>query len=196
MRELERLLLDASPAARRRNVVVAHGFGGIGKTQLAVEFARSHQHRFTSIFWLDGSSEARLKQSFVEAMARLPQSELTGEGAEALKQSQPDTDVAVRECLQWLSLSSNPNWLLIFDNVDRDFHDKDDPQAYNVKNYFPHPDHGSILITSRLASLSRHGSGVKVGTVAAEQALAILENSAGKVVESKCIAIDRDTGFP
>ncbi|PVH90847.1 hypothetical protein DM02DRAFT_636518 [Periconia macrospinosa] len=185
MRELERLLLNASTAARRRNVVVAHGFGGIGKTQLAVEFARSHQHRFTSIFWLDGSSEARLKQSFVEAMARLPQSELTGEGAEALQQAQPDTDVAVRECLQWLSLPSNPNWLLIFDNVDRDFHDKDDPQAYNVKNYFPHLDHGSILITSRLASLTMHGSGIEVGTVAAAQALAILENSAGKVVESK-----------
>jgi hypothetical protein len=124
-------------------------------------------------------------------MARLPQSELTGEGADTLKQAQPDADVAVRECLQWLSLPSNPNWLLIFDNVDRDFHDKDDLQAYNVKNYFPHLDHGSILITSRLASLSTHGSGVKVGTVAAAQALAILENSAGKVVESKPVIVDR-----
>lgn len=191
MEELERRLISNRAATRRRKVVVLYGFGGIGKTQLAVEFARSHQHRFSSVFWLDGSSETRLKQSFIEAMARLPQGELTGEGAETLKQARPDADVAVRECLQWLSLPSNPNWLLIFDNVDRDFHDKNDPQAYNVKNYFPYLDHGSVLITSRLASLSTHGSGVKVGTVAATQALAILENSAGKIVESKPVNIDR-----
>jgi hypothetical protein len=43
-----------------------------------------------------------------------------------------------------------------------------------------------ILITSRLAGLQRRlGSGVKVGTVSAEQARAILENNAGRVIEGK-----------
>jgi hypothetical protein len=85
---------------------------------------------------------------------------------------------------------------LIFDNVDRDKDDKDDPQAYQVKNSFPHLDHGSILITSRLASLSTHGSGDKVGTVAAAQALAILENSAGKAIESEPVIVNRGSGCP
>jgi hypothetical protein len=190
MAAVEQLLLDASPATssatrRRRKVVVVHGLGGIGKTQLVVEFARKHHHRFSVVFWLDGSSEASLKQSFVDMAQRLPRSELTVEGAAQLSDATVEADVAVRECERWLSISSNVHWLLLIDNIDRDHYDQEDPQAYNVQAYFPHADHGSVLITSRLASLQRLGSGVKVGTVAAKQARAILENNAGRVVEGK-----------
>lgn len=164
---------------------MAHGPGGIGKTQLAIEFARKHTASFSGIFWLDGSSEASLKQSFVEVAKRLPRDELTADGVEMVKQSAVDVDVAMRECLRWLSQPSNYRWLLIIDNVDRDYHDRSDLQAYNVKEYFPQADHGSILVTSRLAALRTHGSGVKVGTVGPEQARAILEINAGRVVEGK-----------
>ncbi|OCK93483.1 uncharacterized protein K441DRAFT_138030 [Cenococcum geophilum 1.58] len=45
-----------------------------------------------------------------------------------------DIDVEVQECLWWLFLPSNRHRPLIFDNVDRDYHNKDDSQAYNVKD--------------------------------------------------------------
>lgn len=185
MYALEKVLIGPPPATTRRNVVVAHGLGGIGKTQLAVEFARKHQGQFSAVFWLDGSSEASLKQSFISMAQRLPRSELTADGAALLSEAAVEADVAVRECQRWLSISSNAHWLLIIDNVDRDHYDQGDPQAYNVQAYFPHADRGSVLITSRLASLQRLGLGVKVGTVAAEQARAILESNAGRVVEGK-----------
>ncbi|PSN58895.1 hypothetical protein BS50DRAFT_317756, partial [Corynespora cassiicola Philippines] len=196
MQELERLLVDKTHATARQKVVVLHGLGGIGKTQLSVEFARRHHHAFSSVFWLDGSSEASLKQSFAGIAQRLPQTELTADGVEMLKRSTIDVDVAVRECLRWLSLPSNQDWLLIFDNIDRDFHDKGDLQAYDVKVYFPKADHGSILITSRLANLQRQGSGVRVGTVNTEQARAILENSAGRAIEDADVILQRLSGLP
>jgi hypothetical protein len=183
MCKLERLLLDNPATTRRQKVVLLYGLGGIGKTQLAVEFAREHHGRFSSVVWLDGSSEASLKQSFAAMVPRLPRSELTADGVEMLKHF--DVDVGVRECLRWLSLPTNRHWLLIFDNVDRDFGNAEDPQAYNVEAYLPSTDHGSVLITSRLARLQRHGPGVKVGTVNAEQARAILENNAGRTIEGK-----------
>lgn len=182
MQKLERFLLDNSSAKSRRRVVILYGLGGIGKTQLAVEFAREHQHRFSAIFWLDGSSKARLKQSFVNMAQRLPCVDLAADVVQMLKHSTIDADAVVRECLRWLSRPSNHHWLLIVDNVDRDHYDQEDLQAYNIKEYFPNADHGSILITSRLASLQTLGSGVKVGTVVAEQARAILENNAGRVI--------------
>jgi hypothetical protein len=190
MAAVEQLLLETSPAtspatSRRRKVVVVHGLGGIGKTQLAVEFARKHQHQFSAVFWLDGSSEASLKQSFVAMTQRLPRNKLVTEGAALLNDAAVEADVAVRECQRWLSIQSNPHWLLLIDNVDRDHRDQGDSQAYNIQTYIPHADHGSILVTTRLSSLQRLGVGVKVGTVAAEQARAILENNAGRVVEGK-----------
>jgi predicted alpha/beta-fold hydrolase len=74
MAAIKQLLLEASPTAlfttspttrRRRRVVVVHGLGGIEKTQLAVKFVRKYHYSFSAVFWLDGSSEASLKQSFV-----------------------------------------------------------------------------------------------------------------------------------
>ena len=190
MAAVEQLLLETPPASlpairRQRKVVVVHGLGGIGKTQLAVEFARKHHHRFSAVFWLDGSSEASLKQSFVDMVQRLPRSELMANSAGQLSDAAVQADVAVSECQRWLSIQSNPHWLLLIDNVDRDHHDRGYSQAYNVQAYFPHADHGSVLITSRLASLQRLGLGVKVGTVAADQSRAILENNAGRVVKGK-----------
>jgi hypothetical protein len=74
---------------------------------------------------------------------------------------------------------------VIFDNVDRDYPNANDSQAYNVKKYFPDADRGSILITSRLASLQVHVSGIKIEMVNTEQARAILQNNAGTAVEGE-----------
>ncbi|KAF9728645.1 Nephrocystin-3-like protein 2 [Paraphaeosphaeria minitans] len=180
MQKLEQLLLKNTGLVSRRRVVVLHGLGSIGKTQLVIEFARKHHHRFSSVFWLDGASEASLKQSW----------------GEVLKLSTIDINMAVRECLRWLSLPTNQHWLIIFDNVDRDYHDKDDVQAFSVKTYFPSRDYGSILITSRLASLRRLGSGLKVETVETEQARAILESNAGRIFDDADIVLERLNGLP
>ncbi|KAF1360965.1 TPR-like protein, partial [Lizonia empirigonia] len=198
---VEQILLEASPpisptTKHRQKVVAVYGLGGIGKTQLAVEFARKHHHRFSAVFWLDGSSKASLEQSFVDVAQRLPRDELTADGAARLSEAAVEADVAVRECQRWLTMPSNRHWLLIIDNVDRDHYHYNDPQAYNVQTYFPHADHGSILITSRLPSLQRLGAGVKVGTVAAEQARAILENNAGRVVEDAEVVFELLHGLP
>jgi hypothetical protein len=187
MRKIKQRLLEERSMASRRKVVVVHGLGGIGKTQLAAEFAREHHESFSSVFWLDGSSEASVKQSFARIFQRLPQDELAVAGVEMLQRSTVDVDTAIRVCLQWLSLSSNRHWLLIFDNVDRNYKDKDDLQAYDMKQFLPHADHGSVLVTSRLASLRKYGLELKVGILNAEQARAMLDNNAGKVVEGKLI---------
>ncbi|CAA9962752.1 hypothetical protein PTMSG1_06126 [Pyrenophora teres f. maculata] len=143
-----------------------------------------------------GPSRTICCQRCQQAQERLPRSELTADGAQMLSQATVEADVAVRECQQWLSMSSNSHWLLIIDNVDRDHRDRDDLHAYDVKACFPHADHRSTLITSRLASLQRLGSGVRVGTVATEQARAILENNAGMEVEDADVVLELLHGLP
>jgi NB-ARC domain len=188
MQQLEQFFHRTQPSSSRRHqVFVVHGLGGIGKTQLAVEFARKHHARYSAVLWLDGSSYDRLRQSFVKVAHRLPSKQLTADTREALSQSNINVDIVIGGVWQWLDLPTNRDWLLIIDNVDRDplYRDKD-PQAYKVEEYFPSADHGSILITSRLASLARSSGGSrKLGKVSDKQATAILESNVGKSVPGK-----------
>ena len=55
MQEMERNLLPGSKSTRRK-LFILRGLGGIGKTQLAVEFMRRQQDNLTAIFWLDGGT--------------------------------------------------------------------------------------------------------------------------------------------
>lgn len=169
----------------RRKTFLLHGLGGMGKTQLAVAFARRHQNRFSAILWMDGSSIAQLKQSFVAVASKIPQDELTANVVESLQADRLDADVIVTGVLRWLSLPSNKYWLLIVDNIDRDWNAKEnDSLSFNPREYLPQADHGSILVTSRLAEME-DGFEVKlhVGRVDDAQARSMLKSNAGKELE-------------
>lgn len=160
MRRLEQLLLphrQAQSEDYRQQVVVLHGLGGIGKTQLAVEFARKHQAAFTSVFWLDGSSEDSLKQSIAHCAGRIPEGQIPETSRKYLSSANGDLKAVISDFMEWLSKTENKHWLIIFDNVDRDYQQESDINAYNVSNYIPEVDHGLILITTRLANLQQLG---------------------------------------
>lgn len=55
---------------------------------------------------------------------------------------------------QWLSIRGNTQWILVFDNVDNPkLPGINDPQAYDIRLYFPDAHQGSILITTRSSRL-------------------------------------------
>lgn len=189
MQTIERHFLAEKQAVpyypTRWKTMLLHGFGGMGKTQLAVAFVRRHQQRFSAILWLDGSSIDQLKQSFAAVASKIPQDELTANVLESLQADKLDADVIVRGVLRWLSLPSNKYWLLIIDNIDRDWNAKEhDSQALNPRKYLPQADHGSILVTSRLAEMEDgFETKLHVDRVDDAQARSMLESSAGKELE-------------
>ena len=46
-----------------RRIIVLHGLGGIGKTQLTVAYAKRHKDSYSAVFWLNIKDEDSLKQS-------------------------------------------------------------------------------------------------------------------------------------
>ena len=50
-----------------RKVVLLHGLGGIGRTQLAVASMKEHRDIYSAIFWLNGKNKDMLKQSFANS---------------------------------------------------------------------------------------------------------------------------------
>lgn len=137
----------------RRKIVLLHGLGGIGKTQLAVAFVKKYRDAFSAVFWLNGKSEDTLKQSFASMAERLheehPLSALLRMAAK-----EKDVNQVLKSIKEWLSIRGNTRWIMVFDNVDNPkFPDINDPQAYNIQGYFPEVDQGSILITTRSSCL-------------------------------------------
>lgn len=177
MAELERTLLPQR-RNQRQKVFVLHGLGGIGKTQLAVEFARRHHRAFSSVFWLNGSSEDSMKQSLARCASRIPAGQIL-ESSRAYSSTGDGGDVngVVVEVMGWLAHPDNTDWLVVFDNVDREYGPHiSDPLAYDVRRYFSSADHGSVLITTRQARLEQLGLSQQLSKVDRNQAQAILES--------------------
>jgi hypothetical protein len=55
--------LSPGTASLTLKSVGLHGLGGIGKTQLAAEYAYRHTDAYDAIFWLKAETEARLRES-------------------------------------------------------------------------------------------------------------------------------------
>ena len=183
MNRLGNVLVPAPDHEMRRKVSILHGLGGIGKTQLALEFARKHREVFSAIFWLDGSSRNAIRLSIAGIASRLPATQIS-EGARNSKLAADELDAVINEVLRWFSLPKNNRWLMVIDNVDRAYSSAGhDPEAFDVEGLFPDADHGSILITSRLKELEQLGSSHKLDSMNTAQGIRLLEYRMGRVPE-------------
>ena len=167
MARLVEVMRPSSADRTRRKICVLHGLGGIGKTQLAIEFARTYRQNYSAVFWIDGSSKEKLKQSIASLANQLPQNQLLERAKLYAQKPHKELDGAVEDVLLWFSQSSNKQWLLIYDNLDREISAEiSDPEAINLKEYLPAADQGYILITSRLTNLWHlGGENIRVGPV-------------------------------
>ena len=169
---------QSTPQPIRRKIFVVHGHGGMGKTQLCVEFARRQRDMFSAVLWLDGSSKDGLRQSLANTALRLP----TPTAVSPLSlRANPDVQELIDSVLQWLALPDNTRWLLILDNVDRDWQTvPKDEQAYDFQDFLPSVDHGNVLVTTRLSRLQRPKASLHVHNVDSHLSREILETRAGK----------------
>ena len=176
IKQIEHSLLPLTSQDRRK-IHVLYGLGGIGKTQLAIAYCRKHQGIYSAILWLNGNSKDTLLQSLAAFATYIRIDGLQGSTVRTTGHGQETAEKA-NTVRRWLALEGNHRWLVVLDNVDRDYHtDVEDPQAYDIESFFPAADQGSILITTRLPHLGALGTATKVRRVGSEQALRILTNS-------------------
>ncbi len=105
------------------------GMGGVGKTQLAMEFAWRHRGDYELVWWVPSDSRSQIQQSLIELGTKLG----LGTGA--------DPATMVRAVLEALR-SGDPyrDWLLIYDNAA-------DPA--DVRPLIPTGGPGQVLVTTR-----------------------------------------------
>jgi hypothetical protein len=105
------------------------GLGGVGKSQIAVEYAYRHAEEYDLIWWVRAESEATMLADYQELVNRLKL---------AVKRSAEQT-VFVNAVRGWLGKKAR-KWLLIFDNAE---------EAKQWHEFLPVSRNGKILITSR-----------------------------------------------
>jgi tetratricopeptide (TPR) repeat protein len=108
--DMEKLgkVLQNHGQAETTQIVVLHGLGGVGKTQLAVEYAWKHLGEYDAVFWMKADRPEALDTSLV-ALAQLLGLPEVGEREQA---------VQIKAVLDWLN--NHERWLLIADNADTD----------------------------------------------------------------------------
>ena len=151
--------------ARRQTTLVLHGLGGIGKTQLALEFVKRHRDEYSAIFWISGKTEQTLRQGIADIAKRIPLENVLDIEGELLE-GDKTISVAIRDVSEWLRAKDNFRWLLILDNIDsqtftgtqRDVGDSrvvaSQKVDYDIRPYFEPLGQGSILITTRLSYMA------------------------------------------
>ncbi|KAH0564997.1 hypothetical protein GP486_001612 [Trichoglossum hirsutum] len=117
---------EISENRAKMNFVTLHGLGGIGKTQIALEYAYRFEASYNARFWVSSDTPAKIAQGFAEIARKLK----LGDGAHLQTQS------LVKE---WFC-DTGDNWLLVFDNAE---------DLESIRDYWPPSTKGSILLTSQ-----------------------------------------------
>ena len=136
--------------------VALFGLGGIGKTQLALEYVYTHRDNYEFVFWISAVSEATLLSSFQDIAKR------TRCVPNTLSMPPPEIASAV---LAWLNRQES--WLLVIDNLD------------NIEVIDPYLPNVSIRKHTLITTRNQHcddipAEGLEVGALEIDEAVQLL----------------------
>jgi NB-ARC domain len=144
----EKYLEQVANHFKTDTTVVLSGLGGIGKTQLALEYAYRHfPNVYRAVLWVN-ADKAALQASYADMaeVLRLPE------------RNERELDKRIHAVNRWLE--DHTNWLLIMDNAD------DLPL---VRSFFPKADHGHILLTTRTQMVGSIASKIEIEAMDSEE---------------------------
>jgi len=122
---LRSALRSGQPAALTQAI---HGLGGVGKTQLAVEYAYRHVAEYDLVWWVRAEEAATLAADYAALAGPL----------DLPQKDEPDQGRVVQAVRH--RLGQGGGWLLVFDNARH-------PQ--DLHGYLPQGGTGHVLVTSR-----------------------------------------------
>lgn len=150
--ELRRRMTSGSPVT----VQTVHGLGGVGKTQLAVEYAYAHAADYDLVWWIAAEESAAIPDQFEALGDRLGLQ--PGGGPEALRER-------VHAALRGVA-----GWLLVFDNADK----VAEISPWLPPGLMPAGIPGHVLITTRRGGFAGLGKVLDLDVINLPEAVGLL----------------------
>jgi tetratricopeptide (TPR) repeat protein len=154
-RESLLLTLQRSLESRSKTSVLPHalhGFGGVGKTQLAVEFAYRFADRYDLVWWIPAEQQSLVLQSLAELGRQL-----------GLPVTEEFTQAA-NLVIEALSSPGGLRWLLVYDNAN-----EPDDLAHLIPSFGGH-----VIITSRNPTWADVWDAIKVDVFERTESVALV----------------------
>ena len=156
LKDLRNALTSGKPPAVPQAIT---GLGGVGKTQIAVEYAYRFASDYEIMWWIRAEEAATLTADFAALAVEL---KLTEEEV-----SEPG--ILVKVVRRWLSQGPAP-WLLIFDNAQT---------VKDIRDYIPPGNAGHVIITSRNPNWRSIGSTLSLDVLDRDEAVSFLLGRTG-----------------
>jgi MinD-like ATPase involved in chromosome partitioning or flagellar assembly len=131
-----------------------HGLGGVGKSQVALEYAHRYMADYDLVWWINAEQEELINPMLA------PMAQSLGLRS---RDSIPETAQAVREALRL----GHPyeRWLLVFDNADN---------PNQVKDFFPGGSFGHVIVTTRNPAWSAVAEPLEIDVFSRNESLDLL----------------------
>ncbi len=163
-------LLSANKVAALTQTQVISGLGGIGKTQIAVEYAYRYSERYETVLWATASSRHTLVADFMKLASLL----------DLPAPNEQEQDIVIAEVKRWLT--THKNWLLILDNVD---------DLKMIIDFLPMQSEGNVLLTTRLQASGSLTKNIEVEKMEMQEGMLFLLRRAKMLTSDASLAQSR-----
>jgi tetratricopeptide (TPR) repeat protein len=152
----ESLLKRLDQDFEEKKIISLSGLGGIGKTQLALEYAhRCHPQVYRSVLWVDAENKAALEGGYLDLARKL--------SLKIPKEKEREVEYVIEAVKNWLA--EHNLWLLILDNAD---------DLELACSFLPTRHPGHVLLTTRSQIEGKVAEKIEVEAMTPEEGLLFL----------------------
>lgn len=166
---LRAALRQARPGAP--GLAVLYGLGGVGKTQVALEYVHRFGAAYDLVYWINAEPVVLIDSAFADLGERmgLPR--------------QQNVPLSIRAVIEALSRTTEyARWLIVFDNVD---------EFADIQSFVPPGGHGHVIVTTRNQTWGDNAETLPVEVFTRPESIAhlrrrvkaISDDDAGKIAE-------------